>query len=216
MRKFLTTHKWFFVIDIGDGFLAWVHLPELNRDGFPDSRSWYRASSQKNRNRKILEHLEEQKRRLRGGQGASVSNPIPNSSPTVPPSPVTVPGNIIVGKVIKSDQPCNGDPTHDTCPADSFTGETGLRAPLCVRPLVISLSVHLSVRDCLFEAYPLSPWPNQAHTSPTECLQDCAVTLNHVSRSKVKAIAELPAIGPAMPIPNFCGIKQLLSLTPPV
>lgn len=43
MRKFLTTHKWFFVIDIGDGFLAWVHLPELNRDGFPDSRSWYRA-----------------------------------------------------------------------------------------------------------------------------------------------------------------------------
>lgn len=31
-----------------------------------------------NRNRKILEHLEEQKRRLRGGQGASVSNPIPN------------------------------------------------------------------------------------------------------------------------------------------
>lgn len=26
-----------------------------------------------------------------------------------------------------TDQPCNGDPTHDTCPADSFTGETGLR-----------------------------------------------------------------------------------------
>lgn len=43
MRKFLTTHKWFFVIDIGDGVLAWVHLPELNRDGFPDSGSWYRA-----------------------------------------------------------------------------------------------------------------------------------------------------------------------------
>lgn len=26
-----------------------------------------------------------------------------------------------------TDQPCNGNTAHDTCPEDSFTGETGLR-----------------------------------------------------------------------------------------
>nr|XP_022318049.1 SOSS complex subunit C-like isoform X1 [Crassostrea virginica] len=52
------------------------------------------GTGQENRNRKILEHLEEQKRRLRGGHGASASNPLPNSSPTVPPPVVSTPGNI--------------------------------------------------------------------------------------------------------------------------
>lgn len=43
MRKFLIIYKWFFVIDIGDGFLVWVYLFELNRDGFLDFGFWYRV-----------------------------------------------------------------------------------------------------------------------------------------------------------------------------
>ncbi|XP_062589626.1 SOSS complex subunit C-like isoform X2 [Saccostrea cucullata] len=51
------------------------------------------SNDKENRNRRILEQLEEQKRRLRGGHGGSVSSPITNSAPAVPP-PVSLPGNI--------------------------------------------------------------------------------------------------------------------------
>lgn len=50
-----------------------------------------------------------------------------------------------------------------------------VRASFCGRPIVISLlvpmSVPLSARDRLSGAYLISPWPNLAHTSPTEFLR---------------------------------------------
>lgn len=76
-------------------------------------------------------------------------------------------------------------------PPQSWGGNsTVIRAPLFVR-----LSVLLSVRDGFFGTFLLSPWPNLTHyhTSPTECLWvkdvQSTLTLNHVSRFKVKFIA---------------------------
>lgn len=59
---------------------------------------------------------------------------------------------------------------------------------MSVRPFVC-----LSVRDCLSEAYLLSPWPNLASyfTQRVPLVKGCAVTLNNISKSKVNIMAEL-------------------------